>query len=197
MERNHFTIEFLATTLVERLNKNNIFPPLFHDPESFVGSIESKAKKPPNSFLICRLNVCKEANKNENHNMRTISKAASILWNGATSQEKSVYRKLAKRVYELYALRYSLSSLSSEVELNELLKEPSLSLTQPPISISSVPSVPFPTAATTLDTFLPITYDYYIISCDNSDDPFSYNDNDNQNEHFYFLPYYGEYYYTL
>ncbi|CAB5355117.1 unnamed protein product [Rhizophagus irregularis] len=138
--------------------------------------------------------------------MRTISKAASILWKGATPQEKIVYKKLAKRVYEIYALRYSLyslSSLSSEVVSKGLPKEPSLSLTQPPISVPSVPSVPSipfvpsvpsPTVATTLETFSPITYDYYITSCDNSDDPFSYNDNDNQNEHFYFLPYYSEYY---
>ncbi|CAB4493663.1 unnamed protein product [Rhizophagus irregularis] len=184
MEKNHFTVEFLATSLVGKLDRKNIFPPLFNDPELFVASIESKAKKPPNSFLICRLNVSKEANKSGNHNMRTISKAASILWNGATPQEKNVYKKLAERVYEIYALRYSLISLSSEVESTELQKVPSLSLTQPPIS------VPSPTAIT-LETFPPIIYNYYITSCDNSDDPFFYNDNDNQNEHFYFLPYYN------
>lgn len=191
MEKNHFTIEFLAISLVEKLDRKNIFPPLFNDPESFVVPVESKAKKPPNSFLICRRNVCKEANKSGNHSMRTISKAASILWNGATPQEKRVYKKLAVRVYEIYALRYS---LSFKIESTELPKEPSPSLAQPPIS------VPSPTT-TTLETLPPITYNY-ITSCDSSDDPFFYNDDilfnyNDQNEHFYFLPYYHNEYYNL
>ncbi|CAB4433954.1 unnamed protein product [Rhizophagus irregularis] len=47
------------------------------------------------------------------------------------TQEKSVYKKLAERVYEIYALRYS---LSFKVESTKLLKEPSPSLTQLSIS---------------------------------------------------------------
>ncbi|CAB5352887.1 uncharacterized protein OCT59_003437 [Rhizophagus irregularis] len=104
MSKGVIPVENLAVTLMNKLNRRNIFPPLFNNPESFVPPIDSK-KKPFNSFLICRRNVYKESNCKGNHNMRVICKAASILWNNATLEEKNVYKEIADRVYEIYLLR--------------------------------------------------------------------------------------------
>ncbi|GBB85218.1 hypothetical protein RclHR1_11790002 [Rhizophagus clarus] len=102
MTISYFHIDSLATSLISKLNRRNIFPPLFDNPESFVSPLETRSKKPLNSFLICRHNVHKEANRNRNCNMRVISKAASMLWKTATNEEKSIYKMLAKRVKELH-----------------------------------------------------------------------------------------------
>jgi hypothetical protein len=109
MSEAKFSIEFLATSLVTKLNRRNIFPPLFNNPELFVSPVGPRLKKPPNSFLICRRNVYKEANRKGIHNMRVISKAASILWNKASSKEKKIYERIADHVHEIYTLRNSSS----------------------------------------------------------------------------------------
>ncbi|CAB5110679.1 hypothetical protein RhiirA5_469358 [Rhizophagus irregularis] len=98
-----FSTDFLATSLIEKLNRKNIFPPLFNDPESFVPT--GRSRKPSNSFLICRRNVCKEAKGKGTYNMRVISKAAALLWNNATFEEKKVYKTIAKRVNEIHEIR--------------------------------------------------------------------------------------------
>lgn len=129
-------IEFLATSLIKRLNRKNIFPPLLDDPESFVAPIGSRSKKPFNSFLICRRNVRKEANRKGTHNMRVISKVAGILWNNATLEEKNVYKTIAKRVYEIHELR-NLTSIKVELTA-QLPKAPSISRPLPLPSSSSM-----------------------------------------------------------
>ncbi|CAB5379163.1 unnamed protein product [Rhizophagus irregularis] len=104
MSEGKIPMENLAISLINILNRRNIFPPLFNNPESFVHPVDSK-KKPFNSFMICRRNVYKESNRKGNHNMRVISKAAGILWNSASLEEKNVYKEIANRVHEIYLLR--------------------------------------------------------------------------------------------
>ncbi|CAB4402967.1 unnamed protein product [Rhizophagus irregularis] len=120
-----FQVQSLATSLIKRLNRENIFPPLLNDPESFVAPTGSRAKRPFNSFLIFRRNVCKEANRKGTRNMRVISKAAGVLWNDATPEEKKEYKTLAKRVHEIHELR---NTTSFKVELTgQPPKAPSIS----------------------------------------------------------------------
>ncbi|CAB4495627.1 hypothetical protein RhiirA5_422311 [Rhizophagus irregularis] len=174
MIENKFQIEFLATSLVQKLNRKNIFPPLFNDPESFIAPAGSRPKKPTNSFLICRRNVSKEANRKGAHNMRVISKAAGILWNSATSEEKDVYKNIAERVYEIHILRSSnlVNSTSFKIELT----------TQPsPISHP----LPFPSPSSILET----TLNNYFNDHDNNQvipfnsfNSFNYNDFDENHQ---------------
>ncbi|GBC07055.1 hypothetical protein RclHR1_07210004 [Rhizophagus clarus] len=113
MPQSSFSIDFLAESLIGRMNRKNIFPPLLNDPESFVAPPGSKAKRPPNSFLLCRKNVSREAKMNGAGNMRVISKAASILWNNASLAERKVYDNLSKRVNEIHSFRRNSKNLPS------------------------------------------------------------------------------------
>ncbi|CAB4403110.1 unnamed protein product [Rhizophagus irregularis] len=100
-------IENLATSLINMIDRKNIFPPLFNNPESYISPVGPRTKKPPNSFLICRINVHNEAKRKGIYSMRVISKAASILWKQASSEEKDVYKKLSERVFEIYSTKES------------------------------------------------------------------------------------------
>ncbi|RGB32473.1 hypothetical protein C1646_762839 [Rhizophagus diaphanus] len=136
MVETKFQVASLATSLIKRLNRENIFPPLLNDPESFVAPTGSGAKRTFNSFLIFRRNVCKEANRKGTHNMRVISKAAGVLWNDATLEEKKEYKMLAKRVHEIHELR---NTTSFKVELTgQPPKAPSISRPLPLPSPSSM-----------------------------------------------------------
>jgi hypothetical protein len=53
MAQTNFLIDELGNSLITRINKGNIFPPLYNNPESFVPLIGSNSKKPPNSFILC------------------------------------------------------------------------------------------------------------------------------------------------
>src|SRR6266536_3189100 len=107
MSINDFTIDYLARSLLYRLDRNNIFPPVYNNPELFLSSVVDRSifirpKRPANAFLLCRRNVQEETKRQGSYiNMRIISKAASILWNNASLTEKIVYRNLYKRVYEI------------------------------------------------------------------------------------------------
>lgn len=119
MNLNNFSIEELANPLINKLDRSNIFPPLLNEPEFFLPRIEftsfRKLKRCPNSFFICRSNVHKEASSKGNYNMRIISKATSILWKGASKEEKDIYKDLAilvskidnKRTPLIYDLTYN------------------------------------------------------------------------------------------
>jgi hypothetical protein len=113
MATNDFSVEYLATSLLARLDRTKIFPPYFNDPESFV-SVPSnnssiRPKRPPNAFLICRKNVQEETKRKGSYNMRVISKVTSLLWQQASDEEKSVYKRLFDRVYEIHYSRNSSS----------------------------------------------------------------------------------------
>jgi hypothetical protein len=111
MTKNTFSPDYLeitAKTLAFSLERNNIFPPLLNDPNIILQNKSPlrKRKRPPNAFFICRMNVQKEVKRNERngskYNMRIISKAASILWNNASFEEKNQYFFIANTVKELH-----------------------------------------------------------------------------------------------
>src|SRR6266542_681778 len=102
MTTHNFSVEYLAISLIARLDRGNIFPPSINDPESFVSSVGTsngnspsiRQKRPPNAFLICRKNVQEETKRKESYNMRVISKVTSILWKNASIEERNVYKRL-------------------------------------------------------------------------------------------------------
>jgi hypothetical protein len=192
-----FSAEFLATSLIEKLNRRNIFPPLFNNPESFVAPAGSKAKRPLNSFLICRRNVCEEASRKGTHNMRVISKATSILWNNASNEERGVYKRIADRVYDLHVLR---NPSSFKVELTTQSPEEPSNLPSLTLSFPSHPPIPL---SSTLETVSHIAFDdYHLNTVDNSSPSYTgtyFNDNNqiilfnynDPNSQYHFLPYNG------
>ncbi|RGB28916.1 hypothetical protein C1646_714851, partial [Rhizophagus diaphanus] len=99
-------IESMAISLHAKLDRKNIFPPLYNDPESYVPSVPSndnyQQKRIPNASLMCRRNVHMEAKHKGSFDMRVISKVTGIFWNNASFEEKTVYKKLFKRVNEIY-----------------------------------------------------------------------------------------------
>ncbi|CAB4478113.1 hypothetical protein RhiirA5_394252 [Rhizophagus irregularis] len=112
MATHDFSIEYLANSLIVRLDRRNIFPPLHNNPELFLSSVSSlnnlssyRPKRPPNAFLICRKNVQEESKRKGTYNMRIISKVTSILWKNATREEREVYKRLVNNVYEIHHKR--------------------------------------------------------------------------------------------
>ncbi|RGB30668.1 hypothetical protein C1646_671507 [Rhizophagus diaphanus] len=113
MATHDFSIEYLANSLIDRLDRRNIFPPLHNNPELFLSSVSSslnnlssyRPKRPPNAFLICRKNVQEESKRKGTYNMRIISKVTSILWKNATREEREVYKRLVNNVYEIHHKR--------------------------------------------------------------------------------------------
>jgi hypothetical protein len=119
MDETTISTEFLATSIIRKLNRRNIFPPLFNNPEFYLPPVEFQTKKPLNSFLICRRNVHEESRRFGTYNMRVISKVTSILWKSATSEERYIYKQLADFVCELHFMRnspFELTLLPEEVE---------------------------------------------------------------------------------
>ena len=112
-DNNKLLVKHLAMLLIAKLNRGNIFPPSYNNPELFLSSVGSspfiRPKKPPNVFFLCRRNVQEESRHKGTYNMRIISKAASVLWKGASIKERIVYKKLYNRVYQLFNIRNSYS----------------------------------------------------------------------------------------
>src|SRR5215212_9643647 len=112
-------LEITAIVLAVKLDRNNIFPPLLNDPKSII--LQNKRpshqrKRPPNAFFVCRMNVQKEVTRNGlNPNMRIVSKAASILWNGASSEEKHQYVHIANiiKVYHSSIIHANIENLDN------------------------------------------------------------------------------------
>jgi hypothetical protein len=112
MSTHDFSIEYLANSLIVRLDRGNIFPPLHNNPELFLSSVRPSSnlstyrpKRPPNAFLICRKNVQEESKRKGSYNMRIISKVTSILWKNASLEERDVYKRLVNIVYEIHHKR--------------------------------------------------------------------------------------------
>jgi hypothetical protein len=191
MTTHNFSIEYLAKSLVVRLDRKNIFPPSYNNPEIFVPSVGSsknstklssvRPRKPPNAFLICRKNVQEESKRKGTFNMRVISKVTSILWKNATFEEKEVYKRLVESVCEIYYKRNSMiykktsskkKSLSRKSNSTTLSEGPVVTppppFLSPPSSFSS-PS-PSPSLSPPLSTCL--------IAPSNSNFNFNLADND-------------------
>ncbi|CAI2161352.1 9062_t:CDS:1 [Funneliformis geosporum] len=110
MTTQNFSIEDLAISLIDRLDRRNIFPPQYNNPETFISTNTNnlslrRPRRPPNAFLLCRKNVHQEAKRKGTCNMRVISKVTGILWRNASPEEKGVYERLADRVNEIHSKR--------------------------------------------------------------------------------------------
>ncbi|CAG8685181.1 1398_t:CDS:2 [Acaulospora morrowiae] len=104
-----FSLDYLADTLINRLDRKKIFPPQLNDPENLLSTSYNRMTpptRPPNGFLLCRKNVHHEAKRQGQCNMRVISKVTGILWRNATAEEKEIYEELANQVSFVYAQRY-------------------------------------------------------------------------------------------
>ncbi|GBB88639.1 hypothetical protein RclHR1_01520024 [Rhizophagus clarus] len=117
MSTQNFSIEDLAVSLIDRLDRDNIFPPHFNNPEKLISSSNTfnglslrRPRRSPNAFLLCRKNVHQEAKRKGTCNMRVISKVTGILWRNASPEEKSIYERLADRVNELHCKRANIVS---------------------------------------------------------------------------------------
>ena len=143
MTTHNFSTDDLAQTLLVKLDRRNIFPPLLNNPEKFISSLNNlsllRPRRPPNAFLLCRKNVQEEAKRKGNCNMRVISKVTGVLWKDASPDEKKVYEKLANRVHEIHYKKISKNSKS--IKSSSLLqdKETSPSPYPIPVSFSSYP----------------------------------------------------------
>src|SRR2546421_4309803 len=113
MTTQNFSIEDLAMSLIDRLDRKNIFPPYYNNPETLISSLNHlslrRPRRSPNAFLLCRKNVHQEAKRWGTCNMRVISKVTGILWRNASPEEKGDYEKLADRVNELHCKRSALA----------------------------------------------------------------------------------------
>ncbi|CAG8704516.1 7402_t:CDS:1, partial [Ambispora leptoticha] len=98
--------------LIQKVNKNNVFPPQLNNPEELVAEPRMTATgnirppRPQNAFFLFRKNVLAEARRLNVQNMRIICKVASILWQQATNDEKQMYKDLASKVSALHRQRY-------------------------------------------------------------------------------------------
>ncbi|CAI2167870.1 12929_t:CDS:2 [Funneliformis geosporum] len=166
MTTHNFSIEDLALSLIVRLDRRNIFPPSYNNPETFIPSSDNltklsfrRPKRCPNAFLLCRKNVHEESNRKGTSNMRVISKVTSILWKNASPEEKDVYKKLADHVYEIHYRRISsiykkfTSSPSSSLKEGE---SPSYSPYSLPLRLSKVTATAIaPSTSTPLQNLNP------------------------------------------
>jgi hypothetical protein len=161
MTTSNFSIEDLAVSLIDRLDRNNIFPPHLNNPEKLMSSSNTLnglslrcPRRSPNAFLLCRKNVHMEAKRKGTCNMRVISKVTGILWRNASPEEKSVYERLADRVNELHCKRASIvSNTPSLTKIKEASSykpysiptqlNPSLNLLNTSLSSSNTP-LPLP-----------------------------------------------------
>ncbi|RIA98950.1 hypothetical protein C1645_866167 [Glomus cerebriforme] len=124
MSTQNFSIEDLAVSLIDRLDRRNIFPPYYNNPETLISSSNTlnclssrRPRRSPNAFLLCRKNVHQEAKRKGTCNMRVISKVSGILWRNASPEEKSVYERLADKVNELHSKRTSVVYKESNLSL--------------------------------------------------------------------------------
>ncbi|CAG8535602.1 8735_t:CDS:2 [Cetraspora pellucida] len=98
----------LAQNLIKILDRNNIFPPAINKPEDLIGITkpDTRTRRPPNGFLLCRKNVHREARLKGTCNMRVISKVTGMLWREASAEEKETYEQLALDVQTLHSQKY-------------------------------------------------------------------------------------------
>jgi hypothetical protein len=191
MDETTISTEFLATSIIGKLNRSNIFPPLFNNPEFYLPPVEFQTKKPLNSFLICRRNVHEESRRLGTYNMRVISKVTSILWKNATYEERYIYKQLADCVCELnFMRRFPLAPLPKiPKEVEPMTVSPSL----PTLPPSFDPTNSF---YTTFD-FDPMENHYYDVNTTSHqlNTGFDFNENYqfiylNPDEYYNLLPYY-------
>ncbi|CAB5164068.1 hypothetical protein RhiirA5_474559 [Rhizophagus irregularis] len=202
MSTQNFSIEDLAISLIDRLDRCNIFPPHLNNPEKLISSSNTlnglsikHPRRSPNAFLLCRKNVHQEAKRKGTCNMRVISKVTGILWRNASPEEKSVYERLADRVNELHCKR---ASIVSDTPPLTKVKEtsgfrpysipshlnPSINLLNSSLTTSNLP-LPLPISSYSPSSISQITLNNPSSAFDQKDDFFLNNLNNSTN---YFNP---------
>lgn len=150
MSTHNFSTEDLAKSLLDKLDRSNIFPPLLNNPETFISTLSNlsllRPRRPPNAFLLCRKNVQEEAKRKGNCNMRVISKVTGVLWKDASPDEKKVYEKLANRVHEIHYKKISKNTKSTT-------RSPYLSQNK-----EITTSNPYPVPASFSTSYSPVTF---------------------------------------
>src|SRR5688572_20975319 len=109
----NFSLDFLVDNLMNRIDREKIFPPHLNDPVELLNTSFSRANRPtrpPNGFLLCRKNVHHIAKEVGIVNMRVISKVTGILWRSASLEEKEMYENLANVVSFVYTQRYNIET---------------------------------------------------------------------------------------
>ncbi|CAG8708279.1 5765_t:CDS:1 [Acaulospora morrowiae] len=109
MSLEYSSLNDLAISLIEKIDRSLIFPPHLSEPEELLSiskKFNTRPPRPPNGFLICRKNVHNQAKQRGICNMRVISKVTGMLWRSASSDEKEEYERLAARVVNLHTHRY-------------------------------------------------------------------------------------------
>src|SRR5206468_4327848 len=99
----------LADALMNKLDRNKVFPPYYNNPEELINPSKVRSvgpPRPPNGFLLCRKNVHRQAKERGVCNMRVISKVTGMLWRSASADEKEQYENLALQVQNLHSKRY-------------------------------------------------------------------------------------------
>src|SRR5436190_22630029 len=84
------SMDNLANALINKLDRSKIFPPYYNNPEELITPSKARSfgpPRPPNSFLLCRKNVHRQAKERSVCNMRVISKVTGILWRNASANE--------------------------------------------------------------------------------------------------------------
>ncbi|CAG8443824.1 10905_t:CDS:2, partial [Scutellospora calospora] len=132
----------LANNLINSLDRNKIFPPAHNNPQELINitSPNTRTKRPPNGFLLCRKNVHKEARLKGICNMRVISKVTGMLWRDASSEEKEFYEQLAIDVQNLH------SQIHPGYKYRPTSRSKAVPLYHPYIDTTSIP---FPTQVVT------------------------------------------------
>ncbi|CAG8501139.1 17014_t:CDS:2 [Dentiscutata erythropus] len=84
----------LAYSLIKLLDRNNIFPPAINNPEELIGrsTPNTRTRRPPNGFLLCRKNVHKEARSKGTCNMRETYEQLALDVQNLHSQKHPGYR---------------------------------------------------------------------------------------------------------
>src|SRR5947207_1400505 len=103
------SMDDLANSLMDKLDRNKVFPPYYNNPEELINPSKVRSvgpPRPPNGFLLCRKNVHRQARERGVCNMRVISKVTGMLWRGASADEKEQYENLALQVQNLHSERY-------------------------------------------------------------------------------------------
>jgi hypothetical protein len=108
-----------TTTLRNRINRRNIFPPAYRNPNELLQSyLNSRRRitKPPSMYDIFKINFAKEAKRLGFSDQLLINHEANFFWTYATNQQRQQYTQLSREVQSFYFqsnARYHYSRINS------------------------------------------------------------------------------------
>lgn len=109
----------MSTTLRNRINQGNIFPPVYRNPDELLQlylNSRRRVSKPPSIYDIFKINFIKEAKRLGFNGQLLINHEANFFWTYATRQQKQQYTHLSRSVQRLYFqrdVRYYYSRINS------------------------------------------------------------------------------------